>query len=81
MRVQGTGTNAGKIQGAGIYASHISVVGALGLEPRASWSQTRRASQLRHAPKSGGTIALVRVVVNTVVSVSLLARFSQKCLS
>lgn len=29
------------------------LVGALGLEPRASWSQTMRASQLRHAPIIG----------------------------
>lgn len=26
------------------------MVGAAGLEPAASWSQTRRASQLRYAP-------------------------------
>lgn len=33
-----------------INAGLNSLVGVRGLEPPASWSQTRRASQLRHTP-------------------------------
>ena len=32
----------------------ILLVGVKGLEPSTSWSQTRRASQLRHTPVSTG---------------------------
>jgi hypothetical protein len=33
------------------------VVGVRGLEPPTSWSQTRRASQLRHTPTSEPTVS------------------------
>jgi hypothetical protein len=31
----------------------LEMVGAAGFEPAASWSQTKRAAKLRHAPKAG----------------------------
>ncbi len=49
------------------------MVGALGLEPRASWSQTRRASQLRHAPTY-----CVRHYNTTVGSASIVQNRDQK---
>ena len=32
------------------FPAFLLLVGATGLEPAASWSRTRRATKLRHAP-------------------------------
>lgn len=46
----GMGAKPGRDWSSARLRSRRSMVGVKGLEPSTSWSQTRRASQLRHTP-------------------------------